>query len=340
MDKSFIYGRIYSEITNGFSKIDVKGNLFYFKHPSFAEHFGIYSNYDIILAEAKKRGLDTEKEQLENAILEGWWSSEKEYEINILKKTVHNLNKTKNKLVLPSQKDAIDSQIKRNRAILATFSKERKDIIRYTAEDYANQRFLDETVIISTYKNRELTERAFSGDTYYDLSDEDVEKIREGHNNNLFVFSFNNLKLIAASGFFQNLIYLNDDAPGFWGKPCSLCTKYQIDLLIYGKMYKNLIKNYSENGKPVSDEILEDPEKFIDWVDNQSNTGSKSNIKKSAKSSSGQNAVSSYVGATQEDLNKLGVKTEKLRGKSLLELAAEKGGTLEKNDYLSARENN
>ena len=48
--------------------------------------------------------------------------------------------------------------------------------------------------------------------------------------------------------------------------------------------------------------------------------------------------VSSTVGATQDDLNKLGVKVEKLKGKSLLELANEKGGTLEKSDYFAARE--
>lgn len=337
MDKSFIYGKIYSEIVNGFSKIEAKNNLFYFKHPTFAEHFSIYSNYDIILAEAQNRGLGTEKEQLEYAISEGWWSSEKESEINILNKTINNLIKTKNKLVLPSQKDSIDSQIKRSKAILTTFLKERKDIIRYTAEDYANEKFLDEIVVFSTYRNKELTEKAFSNENYYHLPDEDVEKIRQAHNKNLFTFSFKNLKLIAASGFFQNLIYLNDDSLGFWGKPCSLCTKYQIDILIYGKMYKNLIKNYSENGKPISDEILEDPEKFIEWVDNQSNTNSKPNFKKNSKSNSA-NTVSSYVGATKEDLDYLGVTTSKIKGKSLLELAAEKGGVLDKNDYLSLRE--
>jgi hypothetical protein len=72
----------------------------------------------------------------------------------------------------------------------------------------------------------------------------------------------------------------------------------------------------------------------VEWADNQS---SGSNYK-NRKQKSGKNAVSSYVGATQEDLDHLGVKTEKIGGKSLLELAAEKGGQLDKNDYLSLRE--
>lgn len=339
MDKNFIYGRIYSEITNSYSKIEINNTLFYFKHPSFAEYFSIYSNYEIILEDAKKRGLSTEKEQLDIAISEGWWTTEKESQISIFRKTIDNLIKTKNKLVLPSQKESINSQIKRNEAILMTFVKERKEIIRYTAEEYTNQRFLDETVIISTYKNKELTDRAFNNDDYYNLSDEYVEKIRDAHSNNLQIFSPKNLKLIAASGFFQNLIYLNDDSFGFWGKPSSLCTKYQIDLLIYGKMYKNLIKNYAENNKPIQEDILADPEKFIEWVENQSNNGPINSRKQSSKSGKGNNTVSSYVGATKEDLNKMDIKIEKLRGKSLLELASENGGILEKSDYLNAREN-
>jgi len=333
VDKNFTYGRIYSEIVNSFSKIKINNKLFYFKHPSLAEYFSIHSNYEFLLEEARKRGLYSEKEQLEDAILEGWWSSDKESEVNILRKTINNLIKTKNKLILPSQKDQIQLQIKKNEAILATFLKERKDLIRYTAEDYANQKFLDETIITLTYKNKELTEKAFDNEDYYYLPIEDVDKIREAYNNTSIIFSFKELKLIAASGFFQNLIYLNDDALGFWGKPASTCTKYQIDLLVYGKMYKNLIKNYAENGKPINDEILEDPEKFIEWIENQSNTP---NLK-SKKQKSGKNVVSSYVGATKDDLNSLGVKTEKIRGKSLLELAAEKGGVLDKDDYLNLR---
>ena len=85
---------------------------------------------------------------------------------------------------------------------------------------------------------------------------------------------------------------------------------------------------------------MSDPDKFIEWTDNQSKEpGIKSRNKKSK--TGGSNMVSSTVGATKEDLDKLGIKVEKLKGnKSLLELAAEKGGTLEKSDYFAARENN
>ena len=340
MDKYSEYGRIYSEINRGFTKESINNNVFYFKHPSLSEHFSIYANYDLILLDAKKRGLYSESEKIQEAISNNWWSKETESEINILKKTISNLIKTKNKLLIPSQRESIDVQIKRNESILLSYTKERNDIVGFTAEKYAYEKFLDETVLLLTFKDENLQYKLFNNNDYYNLSDEYVEKIREAYNKQSMLFSLHNLKCVAATGFFQNLIYLNDDAYSFWGRPVTYCTKYQIDLLLYGKMFKNVIKNYAENNQPINEEIQSDPEKFIEWLDNQSNSKSKYTTKSKKSKSDGKNTVSSFVCATKEDLNKLGVKVEKLKGnKSLLDLAQEKGGTLEKNDYFAAREN-
>ena len=104
-------------------------------------------------------------------------------------------------------------------------------------------------------------------------------------------------------------------------------------------MYKNLIKNYAENGKPVPDDVVADPEKFVLWVENQSPEKKGSPIRNRKKTGSN-NMVSSTVGATPEDLKKMGTKIDKLSGgKTLLQMAQESGGTLEKEQYLKAREN-
>lgn len=338
MDKNSEYGRIYSEICRGFSKDIVEKSNVYFKHPTIAEHFSTYSNYDIFIKDGRKKGLQLEEEKIKDAITGGWWTSEKESKINFLRKTVQNLFKTRDKLLYPSQKVEIGKQIKQNEAILITYTKERREIVGYTLEDYAGSKLTEELLIFFTYKNSEFTERFFrSRDEYYDLAEEHVEKIKTSFDQYSRVFNNENIRKIAACGFFQNLVYLNEDANSFWGVPTVKCTKYQIDLLLYGKMYKNMIRNYAENGKPVPDEVLNDPDKFVEWTDNQSrDPGIKSRNKKAK--SGGSNMVSSTVGATQDDLNKLGVKVEKLKGKSLLELANEKGGTLEKSDYFAARE--
>ena len=337
MDKTTEFGRIYSEIANSYSKQIVNNNTFYFKHPSLTEYFNIYSSYDLILKEARKKGVPTEDEKIQEAIESGWWTKEKEWEISSLKKTISNLTKTKNKLALPSQKTAIESQIKTREAILLTFLKERQEITAYTAEDYTSQRFIDETILSLTYKNSNLNELYFTADDYYNLNDKDIENIKNTYNKYSILFSAQNIKCIAACGFFQNLVYLNDDAYTFWGKPTVSCTKYQVDLLVYGKMYKNFIKSSAEAGQSVQEDILNDPEKLVDFVENSSQN-SKSKVQ-NKKSKDSKNMVSSFVGATSDDLKKLGVKTEKLSGgKSLLEMAKEAGGTLEKHQYLKARE--
>lgn len=339
MDKSSEYGRIYSEICRGFSIETVENTNIYFKHPTIAEHFSTYSNYDVFINEGKRKGLFSEKEKIEEAIRGGWWSSEKESKINFLKKTVQNLYKTKDKLLYPSQKEQIDVQIKQNEAILITYNKERRDIVGYTLEDYSNSKLTEELLLFFTYKNPEFTDKLFiNRDDYYNLTEDHVDKIKRAFESYSYIFNHENIKKIAACGFFQNLVYLNEDAHSFWGRSTTQCTKYQIDVLLYGKMYKNMIRNYAENNKPVPDDILGDPDKFVEWINNQSpNSNSKT---KNSKKQNSSNYVSNPVGATQEDLNKLGIQVEKLKGKSLLQLAEEKGGVLEKNDYLNARENN
>lgn len=334
------YGRIYVEILNGFTLKVINDTNYYFKHPSLAEHFTIYNSYELLVKESRQKGLLTEKEKIEEAIEEGWWTSDKESEIGMLRKTISNLNKTKTKLVLPSQKKSIDSQIKKNEAILATFLKERNEITNLTAEQYANQKFLDEMAVLLTYKDKNLSEKYFTYEDFYNLPDNDYNQIKEYFSDNVSLFSPHNIKCVASSGFFQNLVYINEDAYSFWGKPVVYCTKYQIDLLVYGKMYKNLIKSCQENGEPIPDDVLEEPEKFLLWVDNLNNKSGQTQQGRSKKidKSNSKNKVSSFVGATQEDLKQMGVKTEKIKGKNLLDLAEESGGVLEKHQYLKARE--
>lgn len=339
MDKNSFYGKIYSEICNGFSigKIS-SNNFFYFKHPSLAEHFSIYNNYELNKKIAEKKGVLSEDDKIKEAIENGWWSYDYESKINLLKKTIKNLYVTRDKLLYPSQKEDIDKQIKQNKHILISFEKERKELVGYTAEDYAENKFTDDLLISLVYKDKNLQEHLFNNEEeFYSLNDRECNRIKNIFNQCTNSFNQDILKKIAASGFFQNLIYLNSEPYSFWGKAVYQCSKYQIDLLVYGKMYRNTIDSYHKNDKPIPQEIMEDPDKFVDWIENQQNQREPSRRKKNSDSKN--NMVSSYVGATNKDLKSMGVKVEKLRGKSLLQMAEESGGTLEKSDYLNAREN-
>lgn len=338
MDNISEYGKIYSEIVDGYSEFEFKNHKIFLKHPSVDQQFKTYKGYDLTLIEAKKKGLQSEKEKVEDAIKNKWWSNEKESEYQILKKTIENLIKTRDKLAYISQKKELDLQLKKTESRYLTYAKERKDLIGYTIEEYSNEKFFDQLILDLTYKDKNLNIKYFeNNENYYDLEEEDIKDIRIIFNKNSQHFSQETLKLIAACGFFQNLIYLEDSPIHFWGKPTVCCSRYQIDLLIYGKMIRKTIEGYSQSGKTLSENISSDPEKLVNWVDNQNGIANSSKSK--SKKIPSDNSVSSLVGATKEDLDNLGVNIQKIKGKSLLQLAKEQGGTLEKSDYLRAREN-
>jgi hypothetical protein len=332
---SLNYEELFYEIISGYSLYKINNFNIYFKHPSISENFSINSKYKNLLESGKEKGLPTEEDKIKEAIDGGWWTSKKESEIKILQKSKLNLKKTKLSLRLPYEKAAIDNQIRKVDSILITLIKERNDIINYTAEDYANNRFIDELIMFYTYKDSKLQEKFFANfSDYYEIDEDFFEKLKKTFN--IFQNKIDDLKikLLAATGFFQNLVFVTDNPEIFWGKTLLDCTKYQVDVLLYGKLYRNTVKSYAENGSPIPENILEDPEKFIGWLEDQN----KSNKKSIKKKNQSKNAVSSFVGASQDDLEKMGIKVEKFKGKTLLDLAKERGGTLEKHDYLKVRE--
>jgi hypothetical protein len=340
VDKNSEYGLIYSEIARGYSKKYIDGTAFYFKHPTQVEYFGIYNSYNTICEDAKSRGLPTEAEQISDAIKGGWWTEDNENKITDIRNTIARLIKTKSQLLYPSQKKQIDEQIQSNERFLVTYIKERNAVTGYTVERYANEKFYDEMILSLTFKNSELTNRVFSSESeYYYLTEDIVESIREGFAANNAALSNDNLKLVAATGFFQNLVFIADTSPFyFWGKAAVNCSRYQIDILMYAKMIKNLIKYNAENGNSIDEDILNNPDRLVKLLDNNSSTSSTSKSS-SADSSQGSNKVTSYVGATKQDLKDMGVKIEKIKGKSLLERAKENGGVLDKYQYMNVREN-
>lgn len=337
MDKNSEYGKIFSEISKGYSLEEIEKQKYYFKHPSLSEYFSVYSNYEHLIKKAKKLGLETEKEKLEEAIKNNWWSKEKESTVESLTKTIQNLIITKSKLAYPSQKKEIDLQIKKIESILITYQKERQEIIGYTVESFSNQSFGDEMIFLLSYKDSSLLDKAFkTEDDYYSLSEIESNQIKNIYIKYNNIFSSNIIKRIAATGFFQNLVYLNDDPYKFWGKPTIYCSKYQIDLLLYGKMFRKTIESYAKNDQAISEDIISDPEKFVVWFESQQG---KPISKSKLKPIDSKNSVSSFVGANKEDLNQMGVEVEKIKGKSLIQMAIEKGGEIEKKDYLHVREN-
>jgi hypothetical protein len=327
--------KIFSEISQGYSHFNLKRQDFFLKHFSLADHFSLNSNKSVFEKEALALGLEREYDQVKFAIQEGWWSRENEEKIKAFRKTISNLHKTKEKLAYKSQKESVAAQIKKFEAILMSLFRERSGFVLYTVESYAEKRAQEEFFKKVLFKDPGLTQPffSFSEDPYEEQDTEFIEELSIEINKISINLSHDNIKKVAASGFFQNMIFLADTSYDFWGKPVCNCSKYQNDLLLYGKSYRNFVRGQAENGKPLNEDITSDPEKLISFIENY-NPNNKKPLSKKNKS---ENMVSSYVGATKEDLQDLGVKVEKIKGQSLLEMAKNSGGIIEKDQYLKAR---
>jgi hypothetical protein len=326
------YDLIFSEISKGFSTFKFLNKNVYIKHHSLSSQIDFLSLNSKYKEEAINTGLESEADKLAEAIDGGWWSKDNEASISLLNTTISNLQKTKLKLQFPSQKQSIEEEIKKNERILYTYLIDRNSIIGYTIEKYVDSKINDYIIINSCFKDLDLKCLFFDSEYFDEIDSDSLNKFKEIFSKNYNKFSAYNLKCVSATGFFQNMIYISESPVDIWGKPLISCSQYQSDLLLYGKIYRNFVKSKAELGKPIPDEIILDPEKLISFA--EANASSKP-FKKNKTSDT---RVSSFVGATNEDLKSIGVEVEKVKGKSLLQMAKESGGIIEKSDYLSARE--
>ena len=155
-----------------------------------------------------------------------------------------------------------------------------------------------------------------------------MKRLINFYNKSTDKFLSDNLKKISLSGFFTNLFYLcEDNAHVFFGKPLVELTFYQIELFGYGRYYKNLLQN-AEN--PVPEGIKGDPDKIVEWFD--SAKSAKETLEKS-KNAGVDGSATSLVGATKQDLERLGLDNPS-ETVNLAKKAAEKGGRLTMEDMM------
>ena len=148
------------------------------------------------------------------------------------------------------------------------------------------------------------------------------------YNKSVEKFQSNHLKNISVSGFFTNIFYLcENNAHVFFGKPLVNLSFYQLELFGYGRYYKSMIEN-SEKKPP--EHISEDPEKLVEWFES---TKSAAETLDKSEAKAGEHGATSLVGATKDDLKRLGLDNpgETI---SLAKKAAEKGGRLTMDDMM------
>lgn len=321
---------LFVDILKGYTETYYKNNKVYFKHNTSFDSGDIdYKKQDFI-RKAKVNGLPTEEEKEKYLISEKLWSKEKNDQIQKIKLYISNLKTTKSKLFRNEEIKSISEQINDQNLKLIELISERKELLGFTVEDYANKKINEYYMFNSLYKDKELKERYFSQDEFDELENKDISDIIQIYNNINKDFSEKNLKKIALSSFFLSLYNMCEDSPYYlYGKPVIYLTFYQIEVFTYSRYFRNALSEAKH--KPV-DELYEDPDKLIDWLESSKNAEevlNKNNVRENKKS---EGAVgTSIVGAKKEDLVKIGADE---KGVSLHGEAIKKGGTLSMQDLM------
>jgi hypothetical protein len=273
---------VFDSICNGYSVYDIDQNLkninkIYFKHLTYPESLGIKINYEIFFDEAIKSGILSESDQIKLASEKGWWTEGKESEIASIDSTIKRLNITKSKLIYNSDKDRINEQIDTERNKLNKLKKERSSYIIMTAEEWATRKTSDFFISNFAFKNSGLSDKIFGENL--DEDEELVDLVTAYYFKYLSEYSNKIIKTVAISTHFQNILFIGSSSSEIFGTCIIKLTRYQHDLLVWGKYYQNIIKNSTTK---VPDDVYEDPDKLEEWFESVKN--SKNTSKKPPKS--------------------------------------------------------
>lgn len=321
---------LFIDILKGYTEVYYKDTKIYFKHNNSLDSGDIDLKRQDFIKKAKDRGLPSEEEKERYIISEKLWSKEKNDEIEKIKLFISNLKITKSKLFKNEEIKIINDQINEQNIKLIQLSSERKELLGFTIEDYANKKTNEYYMFNSLFKDKSLKERFFSEDEFDELENKDISEIVKIYSNINKNFADKNLKKVALSSFYLSLYNMCDDNPYYlYGKPIIDLTFYQIETFGYSRYFRNALSDAKH--KP-SDELYEDPEKLIDWLESSRNAEemlSKGNKRENAKS---EGAIgTSIIGAKKEDLAKIGADE---KGISLHNEALKKGGVLNMEDLM------
>ncbi len=306
---------ILRDAIQGFSKITLRNGFIFLKHldlitSSESDSIG-YHFYHV----ATKEGLPTEPERVEILKSDGSWTIKDDNEIRDLKFYISGLRQTKSKLALISQVAEIRKLLTENEEKVRVLEDKKINLIGLTAEIYAQKKTNEALIQRSGFKDSQLTIPYYSEEEFDELEPKELQEVVAAYNECLEGFSSINLKKVALSPAFMNQFYLCEDNPmTFYGRAVCHLSFIQSELFNFGRVFKSIL---SDPKKQVPDELLDSPDKLLEWAE----TGR--NAEKLLENDKG--GAQGIVGATRDDLKALGI--EHNRTKNLHDEMRKQGKT-------------
>ena len=318
---------IFADILRGYSICEFKDCEFYIKHLSHYDATDLDYVKEKQIKKAAESGLETQADKLKELEEAGLWSTKEESQRDDLESYLVNLRTTKSKLFLSDDREQITQQIKGVEKEISDLGIKREELLGLTQESFADKKINELYIFNSTFKDQETKTPLFGKEEEEEMDIQELYELIRAYNDKLANFNAMNLKRMALSGFFLNLFYLCKDNPfTFFGKPAMDLTFYQAELFTHGRYFKGILQN-SKNRPP--DDIMGDPDKIIEWY--ESSTNAQEAMSKVNKEASG---GSSIVGASRDEMQKLGAVDDSEQGIDLMKEAAKKGGELNMDDLI------
>lgn len=309
--------KLYRDILNGYSIFYLKDKSFSFKHLSESEVCASNEIYIKEFNKAKSDGLLSSEQKIKLLCRDKVWSEELETEIKNLHDQISTLQNTVKKLIIKSQINKINNDIKQKEDKLKTILKEKEDLLGLTADNFAYRKSNEYIIYLSLYKQDGRTQMFENEEAFGEINEIEFLQYIESYKEFVSNFNIQNIKKIAVSPFFMNTFFLCEDDPFiFYGKPIINLTQYQCDLFSLGRNYKYYLTKMGEN-PPTSIKNLDE---LVAWYENRQTIN---NLKDKDSNKMGQ----SYLGASKEEL-KLMTSNSKDQVVDLSEEAKKAGGDL------------
>lgn len=323
--KQSILKRILRDVTRGFSVSNYLEKRIYVKHIGLIDQIDIDDYRDEHYERAKKRGIPTAEETLEILFENGDWTKEEEKQIETKTKFIDQLIENKSGMYLQSQLDNQEKIIEQEREALTEKINIRQSLLGNTAEEYADKRCIDLYVIKSFFKDEEFKDPVFTQHEFDNLSQSELLLVTTVYDNIFTTFTEENFQKLVIEDFYSTYLHACEQPIDFFGVPALELTHYQLRLYSYTTLFKNIFTS----GEEIPFQIRKNPQKIIDWARNpKGREKAKEVMEKANEGGAG------LFGATQEDLDQLGIETKGAGTVSLEDAAKKKGGTLNMKDLM------
>jgi hypothetical protein len=313
--KEEFYISLIGEAFDGYTESVFRDKAIYLKHVSIKDQRYLHKYYEKYKQIAISKGLEKEEDRIKYVLDEEIWSEADDNKIASLEYELENLKRTVKELFLQSQRQEMQKTIDEKIKEVYELREKRKEVMGKTAEDYASTRSSDEILRFLLFKDKELSEHLFTEEEFGELETWEVLELISLQKDVSERLSDPRLQEAVLRPFFSMYLSFSEDLYGFYGKPVTLLTVYQLRVVVFSKMFFNIFQ-YTDN---IPDDIRDDPEKLIAFADSsKSNSAKKGGLK--------DNADQSFAfGATKDDIRNLGGNE---KAPSLRDEAKKHGGKL------------